>query len=401
MAIEKYGSVAEIVASQAQAGVDSSTRLYFFGSAPSASALNKIISVSSMAEANTKLGVAAGDGYSLTDACLAAFSIVGVASINCICVSNSAAYAASWIGNAAAETGVYVYEKELRENPPISAILCAPGVSDGSFLAALLSECKAAEGFKSYMIYDIPVAAADFAESGFPDPDRIMLKKVDMIQDEYASCVWGNAEMADHSVVSGAAIRACLMAKSDADYGCPARVGGNLPIDSIISLAYIDANEEVAKFEMRKAEGDALSTNGICSMLNRYGSFYSWGDHTSKFINDSVSDERGRFENTMRILMFLNNWFIRTFANIIDDNMTLQLKNDILGVVQTKLDNMSAIGGVVGVPKCDFVPSDNPTDSLAQGHFVFRLSATAALPVKYLKAKIQYTDEGLSVYTQE
>lgn len=400
MSVERYGVEAQIVASQANLGVDTSTQLYFFGSAPNSAALNKVVSVTSMADASTKLGIAAGDGHTLTDACLAAFSIVGVREINCICVSNSSTYSSAWVGDAQSETGVYVYEKVLRDNPPVCAILCAPGVSNGDFLSALLSECKNAEGFKSYMIYDIPVAAADFAESGFPDPDKILLKKVDMIQDEYASAVWGSAEMPDHSVVSGAAIRACLMAKADSEYDAPARVGGNLAIDNIISLAYLNGSS-VVKFEMRKGEGDQLSTNGINSILSRYGAFYSWGDHTSKFINDTISDERGRFENTMRMLMYLNNVFIRSYGNIIDDSMDLQLRNDIITAEQGRLDNLVAKGALIGTPKFFFQEVDNPASSIAQGHFVFSLTATVTLPVKYLKAKIAYTDAGLSVYTQE
>ena len=400
MAVEQYGTAAQIVASAAQAGVDATTRVCFFGSAPHEGALNKIISVSSMAEARSKLGVEPGDGFSLTEACLAAFNIVGISQIYCVCVSNSSTYSSAWIGSADSETGIYTYEKELRNDPAVCAILCAPGVGDGDFLTALMGEAKHAEGFKAFVVYDVPFAADHIGSDGFPDADEISDDKASLVVDEYADAVWGSAQTVNGDLVSGAAIRACLLARSDADYNAPARVGGNLPVSGIVGLGYLSGTT-VVPIDMRKSDADALSTNGICTILNRYGSFYSWGDHTSAFVNNTIADERGRFENTMRILMYLNNWFIRAFANYIDENMTPQMKEDILGVVQRKLDNLQALSALIGKPICQFLPSENPTDSLAQGHFVFSMDGTAPLPVKYLKAKVRYNQSGLSVYTQE
>ena len=92
------------------------------------------------------------------------------------------------------------------------------------------------------------------------------------------------------------------------------------------------------------------------------------------------------------------NWFILTFGPIIDDGMTLQLRNDIILATQTKLNSLVAVGALIGQPTCTFEAAENPKDEIAMGHFVFNIRVTGAIPVKYLVAKVAYTDAGLSIY---
>lgn len=152
---------------------------------------------------------------------------------------------------------------------------------------------------------------------------------------------------------------------------------------------------------LKKLDANKLSADGICSWLNKYGTFYSWGDHTSAFKNNKVADERWRFENQERMTQYLANWTILTFGNIIDDGMTLQMRNNILMAIQTKLNSLVGIGALIGTPSCTFEALDNPKEEIAQGHFVFNIRVTGTIPAKYLVFKVRYTDDGLKVYTSE
>ena len=609
---ELYGSAAQIIRSEAQAGVSSSTRVYFFGSSPKGE-LGKLYSVTSVSEAAQKLGCVPGDGYSLTEAVIAAFEVAGLGQILCIPVSNDLVYSSEWIGDASKETGVYTYSRLVREDPGTVNILCAPSVTDGKFLSAMLGLCKPQDDIKSYMIYDVAGNRSQIID-GFADPDSISASK--LISDGYATAVWGSVRTSGGYSISGAAVRACVQAVSDAEFNAPARVGGNLSLGGIVgvdgrlfgtakrypvfpnvdsglsagsqsdvedifknptissqalsynlsrvipmfaknldceqfpahivmangeiretvvemtnsastwsfepvtncasgenivaligydksgdvlknpvviqvsatyanapiditsamsgSVTYIagcssiaeglvampqsvkvggvgflyDGNDVVTEpvkivygvsnqpvlegnvcfalkaddlkafyaasnaprsmvirsdsyddvIQIRRSDANAMSADGICTVISRYGTYYTWGDHTSAFSNNTVADERDRFENQMRMVQLIANWFILTFGSIIDDGMTLQKRNDIILETQTKLNSLVAVGALIGQPTCTFEPEENPKDGIAMGHFVFNIRVTGSVPVKYLLAKVSYSDSGLSVY---
>lgn len=609
---ELYSASARIVRSEAQAGVSSATRVYFFGSSPKGE-LGKLYAVTSVSEAAQKLGCVPGDGYSLTEAIIAAFQVAGLGQILCIPVSHDLVYSSEWVGDAAKETGVYSYSRMVREDPGTVNILCAPSVTDGRFLSAMLSLCKPQDDIKSYMIYDVDGNFAQVVD-GFADPESISESK--LISDGYATAVWGSVRTSGGYSISGAAVRACVQAVNDAEFNAPARVGGNLPLggvvgvdgrlfgtakryplfpncdfsisagsqsdvediindpvissralsynlsrvipmfaknldgvrfpahvvmesgeireivaemtstastwafepvtnieegENIVALIGYDKSGDVLKnpvalpvvatyagtpidltttmsgsvtyvagcsaivpglvvvpqsvkiggvgflfggndvivdpvkiiigngsqpvlegdvcfaikaddleafyaayddprsmvirrdsydaiINIRRTDANALSADGVCTVINRYGSFFTWGDHTSAFFNNQVADERDRFENQMRMLQMICNWFILTFGPIIDDGMTLQLRNDIILAAQTKLNSLVAVGALIGQPTCTFEAAENPKDEIAMGHFVFNIRVTGAIPVKYLVAKVLYSDAGLSVY---
>lgn len=399
---EAYGSYASIERSEAQAGVSTATNLYFFGSCPSGE-IGKVYYITSYADAAAKLGITDGGmEYTLAQAAVAAFQIVGIGHAYFIPVSNSTTYSSDWLGSAAAETGIYVYNRILRESPGVVNLLCAPGVTNGSFLQALVGLCSNADGIKSYAVYDLPCGASDIdAETGFPDPEAIIANK--NVSSEYASAVWGTLETSGNDIISGAAVRACLLAKADAENDAPARVGGYLNVQNVIGMAYEAEDAETHELEnvaidIRKGEADVLSANGVCTYYNLYSQFISYGDHTSAFAGGTVADERGRWESCVRVLAMCANWFIMQFAFIIDQNMTPQLKNDILSACQRFINGLSAIGAVIGEPSVEFIPAENPASSMARGEFVFSIKITTPAVVKVLKAKVRYSDAGLSVY---
>ena len=399
---EQYGSYASIEQSEAQAGVSTETNLYFFGSCPSGE-VGKVYYITSYADAVAKLGITDGGmEYTLAQAAVAAFQIVGIGHAYFIPLSNTAAYDASWVGDADSESGVYVYNRILRESPGVVNILCAPGVTDGAFLQAMLGLCVNGEGIKSYAVYDLPCGADDISSTtGFPDPEIIVANK--NISSEYASAVWGTLETAGGQIISGAAVRSCLLARADAEYNAPARVGGYLNVANVVGMAYEEVDEDTQEVEnvaidMRKSEADVLSANGVNTFFNLYSQFISYGDHTSAYSNGAVTDERGRWESCIRLLAMFANWFILTFAFIIDEPMTLQLRNDILAACQRFLNGLVAIGAVIGEPSVEFIPAENPVNNLARGEFVFSIKMTTPAVVKVLKAKVRYSDAGLSVY---
>jgi hypothetical protein len=152
--------------------------------------------------------------------------------------------------------------------------------------------------------------------------------------------------------------------------------------------------------DIPEARSTELSANGICAIVNYSGTFYTWGDHTSAFSNGAVSDERARFDNTIRMQNLITNRFQIKYRTSVDAPMTLQMRDDVINEELDFLASLVAIGALIGEPVCEFSPLDNPVDGVAQGQFVWKIADTPTIPFKFGNLKVAYTQAGLSVYMQ-
>lgn len=166
-----------------------------------------------------------------------------------------------------------------------------------------------------------------------------------------------------------------------------------------VDLSYTGTELEFVPIDIPESKSTQLSANGICAVVNYSGTFFTWGDHTSAFSNGAVSDERSRFDNTIRMLMMILNRFQLKYRISVDSPMTLQMRNDVINEELDYLASLVAIGALIGEPTCEFAPVDNPQDSIAQGRFTWRVAATPTIPFKYGNLKVAYSQAGLSVYT--
>lgn len=256
MATEKYGVYAQLVKSIANTPISTNTNVIFIGASPSGE-LNKPYLITSLSDYKAKLGGEPGDGYNLTEAAIAAFSIAGINQVYMIPVSNSLTFTASdYTGNAALFTGVYAIENLLRENPTTVNLLCTPSITDSSVITALNNIAKKADGhWVSFMVYDVAESADQLNASNAVIVSEIVDDK--QLAEEHADAVWGHVKTSGGYIVSGAAVRACLMAASDANYGVPARCGGNLPISGIQGVCY---------FKAENVESDAFASDASATV---------------------------------------------------------------------------------------------------------------------------------------
>ena len=399
MATENYGAEALLVESQGFVGVSTNTNLVFIGSAPKGT-LNEAVTVTSLTDASTKLGLALGDGYNLSEALEAAFSIAGINKVTCIPISNDQAPAKSdYLGNAELGTGIYAYEEMLRNAPSATNLVCLPSVTDGEILNAMLALCKNADGlYASYLVYDLPLTDSELNASNYVVPATIVKNKT--IKDMYSTAVWGQIRTSAGHDISGAAVRAALMAKSDANYGVPARVGGNIEVPAIQGVVGLKGEEKVIA-KIPRSSANELSADGICTVRRRGSVYVTWGDHTSAFAGGNVTDELARFENRIRMNAMLKNRWVMKYEPIIDSPLTLQMRNDIINAEQDYLNGLVAIGALIGEPKCEFIAESNPIDSIVQGNFTWNIAVTETNPLKYMLARIAFSVAGLSFYTTQ
>ena len=396
---ENYGAEAILIESQAFIGVSTNTNLVFIGSAPKGT-LNEAVTVTSLTDASTKLGLALGDGYNLSEALEAAFSIAGINKVTCIPISNAQELNKSeYLGDAALGTGIYAYEEMLRNAPSATNLVCLPSVTDGEILNAMLALCKSADGlYASYLVYDLPLTDSELNASNYVVPASIVKNKT--LSDMYSTAVWGQIRTSAGHDISGAAVRASLMAKADANYGVPARVGGNLEVPAIQGVVGLKGEEKVIA-KIPRSSANELSADGICTVRRRGSVYVTWGDHTSAFAGGTVTDELARFENRIRMNAMLKNRWVMKYESIIDSPLTLQMRNDIINAEQDYLNGLVATGALIGEPKCEFMAVSNPIDNIVQGNFTWNITVTETNPLKYMLARIAFSVAGLSFYTQE
>ena len=228
MATELYGISASVGQSRLGTPVSSDTNLVFYGTSTSGE-IGVPILISSWADAVEKLGVASGDGHTLTDACISAFNVCNLRNIYCIPVSHSTTFA------AADYTAALLNISDLWMRYGIIAnILCAPRVQDATVIAALVTAAKKQNGhFDGIVIYDAIQTNDQLNAAGRPDLTKITSALVKTSADKICICQWGYAKLRSGDIVSGAALRACRLALADSENNgkLPSRCSGNLPVD--------------------------------------------------------------------------------------------------------------------------------------------------------------------------
>ena len=196
------------------------------------------------------------------------------------------------------------------------------------------------------------------------------------------------------------AIRASLCARSDAEYGAPARSGGNLPIPNAEAWGSYDSNS-FTSMPISETLATSLSAEGVCAVVNYSGTYRTWGDHTSLFEAGTVSDERARFDNSIRMLRSITNRFQLKYRASIDSPFTLQMRNDIINEQLDYLNGLVAKGALIGKPTCEFRAIDNPKDNIQKGEFKWNITCTTTNPLKYAYVSVSYTSAGLDSLVEE
>ncbi|MBO5834344.1 MAG: hypothetical protein J6R22_05320 [Alphaproteobacteria bacterium] len=228
MATELYGVNAHVSETLVQTPVTVETNIVFYGTSPSGTVGTPIL-ITSWADAVEKLGVSVDDGYTLTDACLAAFQACNISHIYCIPVANTAEAQASDYTSALLNISDLWMQYGV-----IANILVAPRCQDSEVIAALVTAAKKQNGqWDGIVIYDGIQDADQLDANGRPVLSELTSVKVKTSTDDITVCHWGYAKLLSGAVISGAAFRACRWAIQDMQNNGrePSRCSGNLSAD--------------------------------------------------------------------------------------------------------------------------------------------------------------------------
>ena len=395
-----YGINAELLSSQATTPVSTETVLVFIGNSEDSSGLNEPVLCHSLSEYEDIFGQAP-ENYSLTMAAKCFFELCNLSQAIFISVSNDddeTVDSTAIIGSASSESGVYAVSKIYPKLGLVPSIVIPTVYEDNAdVIAALNSATSKINGhFDSMFTFGV-TEASNQVSNGIAQPTNI--NKTSNL--ERGIACWPHVITASNDVIPANVYIACLLARADAEYNnIPMRTQGNLNASEISGIVLASASSN--KINLSEASATTLADKGITSFINiGAGRFYSWGDSTSALTATGISDERGRFTSTMRILLALGNRFQQVWRNEIDSPMTLSLRNDILNEEQNYLDYLKSQGALIGYPKCEFRPDDNTIETIQSGRFYFTSILTATAPARYIDLKIAFTSKGYAVLLAE
>lgn len=391
-----YGVYSELLASQAATPVSTETLLVFVGNAP-AGEDDKPVLCKSMSDYTNAFGTST-TCTGLETAAKVCFNLLHLSQavfIQCTDDDDSDVQASNVAGVAADESGVYAVSKIYPKYGLIPNIIIPCNLADN---ASVITACKAAcvkinGHWDAIYLFNAAEAANQVNANNIAVVDNITKSN----NDERGICCWPHVITPDELCISANIYIGCLLAKADAEYNnIPLRNQGNLAASEISGIVLESAPDD--KINLSESAATTLADKGITSFINvGGGSYFTWGDSTSALTATGITDERGRFTSTIRVMLMLGNRFQRVWRNTIDAPLDLSLRNDILHEEQSFLDYLKSQGALLGYPKCEFRPDDNTLSTVQSGRFYFTDILTVTSPARYLDLKIVYTSDGYSV----
>lgn len=286
MATELYGVNAHVSETLVQTPVTVETNIVFYGTSPSGTVGTPIL-ITSWADAVEKLGVSVDDGYTLTDACLAAFQACNISHIYCIPVANTAE------AQASDYTAALLNISDMwMQYGVIANILVAPRCQDSEVIAALVTAAKKQNGqWDGIVIFDGIQDADQLDANGRPVLTELTSAKVKTSTDDITVCHWGYAKLLSGAVVSGAAFRACRWAIQDMQNNGrePSRCSGNLSADIQCGCIISEGEPTKArgKFPVLSVEAASVGVDGNALKVTM------WADFSNDIVNVQLDTPTG------------------------------------------------------------------------------------------------------------
>jgi phage tail sheath protein FI len=427
---EKYGIQSRLIESAAETPVSTSTELVFIGSASckdssgstkSSAPYLKAVRISSLEDYKTTFGSDLTLVQSLSHAAIAAFTYNRLDHAWFINVNDPSSVKTSVRAVTYDELaeGIDTLDAVFMGGGAIPNVVCLPLTNlyasgtthhDGSGIAEYAAQ-KSQSIAGHYKAQVVVSSNQDGTAQISPSTNRLVLDEIGApTQDEGVLSVLGGGVVGSSlsqyvGWIDGAAYVAARRVAEDAvnTGGLPYRSVGNLQCSQFKGVCLYSpdmSNIVLDKYTTNESDATAVQELGVVTFLNQgANSYYTWGDHTNA-VSAAKFDERGRFDSSIAMLYHISNRFIQKWKSEIDSPMTLSLRNDIIAEENSYLSYLVAAGALIGDPICEFRPVDNTSDTLAQGQFYFTNIMTTTIPAKYLELKLQYTDAGLSVYTE-
>ncbi|MDF2984885.1 MAG: Phage tail sheath protein [Eubacterium sp.] len=299
---------------------------------------------------------------------------------NTINVAYNAVIPAS-VDNTAVATGLENIEKCLTVVGIVPDLICAPGYSMNSEVAAVMATKAAGINgmFKAKALIDISTAAvggadeyskvaASKAQNNFTDEDQIVC---------WPLLKLGNRVFHFSTQLAG------LIAQVDiGNGGSPYESPSNkkMQCDSLVT----ESGKEV---KLTLAQANILNAAGIMTSLNFMGGFVAWGNYTACY--PSSIDVKDYLIPVSRMFDWVGNTLITTFWSKLDKPMNRRLIDSILDTCNIWLNGLVGSGYLLGA-RAEFRENENPLTSLMAGIIKIHLYITPPSPAQEIDFVLEY-----------
>lgn len=241
--------------------------------------------------------------------------------------------------------------------------------------------------WNAFVLADIPVASCDTIA------EAVAWKNNNAYTSMYSKVYWPQAVDKNGKVFHLSTIAAAEYMRIDNTHdGVPMETNGNKQI--AVSGQFFGESSPNQGFDQEQA--NVLCESGISTLAAYGGMFVLWGDHTAAYEYSGFNDAKYVFDTNMRMLMYIINEFQKRWAPVIDQPMTVALKDSILNTEQANLDALKSMGAIIGTPTIAFLPSANREGDLVNGNFTFDVAETSTPPLKSATARVAYSTVGVA-----
>lgn len=145
-----------------------------------------------------------------------------------------------------------------------------------------------------------------------------------------------------------------------------------------------------------RPDANTLCAAGITTGIFWEGDWRIWGDHTAAYTDGGSYQAREIFDTTIVMQYYIINAFQKRWGDVIDQPMTVALRDTILNREQEQLDALVAQGALIGSPTISLVEDASSSDILLSG-FEWSIAVTPTAPFKSATVTVAFTDAGYQV----
>jgi uncharacterized protein len=285
------------------------------------------------------------------------------------------------VDNSAVATGLENIEKCLTSVGIVPDLICAPGHSDNSGVAAVMATKAAGINgmFKAKALIDISTAASGGADQY---SEVTALKASNNFTDEDEIVCWPMLKLGARAFHYSTQL-AGLMAQVDTGNGgtpneSPSNKG--LQCDSLV----VAAGTEV---KLTLAQANILNAAGIVTALNFMGGFVAWGNYTACY--PASTDVKDYIIPVSRMFDWVGNTLIITFWSKLDLPMNRRLIDSIMDTANIWLNGL--VGGeyLLGA-RAEFREDENSLTNLMAGQIKIHIYITPPSPAQEIDFVLEY-----------
>ena len=287
------------------------------------------------------------------------------------------------VDDTAVATGMESIEQCLTTLGIVPDLICAPGHSQTSTVAAVMAtKAGAINGmFQAKALIDIDssssgataytAAITNKGSGNFVDPDEIVC--------------WPRLKLGDYKFHMSTQL-AGLIAQVDTDNGgCPyeSPSNKNFQCDAMVL-------EDGTEVNLTLAQANILNDNGIVTALNFMGGWCAWGNYTACY--PSNTDVKDYFIPVSRMFDLVRNTLIRTFWSKLDKPMNRRLIDTIMDTANIWLNGLVGSGYLLGA-RAEMLDSENPPADLMAGIIKIHIYMTPPSPAQEIDFILEYDAE--------